>query len=205
MDRKLIYINIILIPLLITVYILEYYVINYPLPLRLRYVIEESRLEYLAVILGITALVSYLISSLDIKKLSFGSKFLRIFPLINFIVFIFFIYLSVDGWIEKQNELSKIENSYIRQAKKDIRNDKVILGYAGGLSLSPPQQHQNKIDSIHKKYGICYKNRGCISDPMDIKAQEKYTKIVIPYLEKRNGKGWENRMQKEINGLKNIP
>lgn len=37
----------------------------------LLYIIKECGLEYLAVIFGITALVSYLVSNLDFKKLDF--------------------------------------------------------------------------------------------------------------------------------------
>ena len=37
---------------------------------------------------------------------------------------------------------------------------------------------------------------------MEIKAQEKYKETVKVYLEKRNGKGWEEKMDYEITQLK---
>ncbi|WP_346986252.1 hypothetical protein [Chryseobacterium sp. POE27] len=36
-------------------------------------------------------------------------------------------------------------------------------------------------------------------DLIDIEGQQKYEETVKPYLEKRNGKGWEEKMNREIN------
>lgn len=186
-------------------YILESYITNYPMMSDLPHLIKESKLEYLAVILAFTALVSYLISSLDVKKLNFKAKFLRVFPVINGLIILFFIYLSVDTFLATQKKISKSENNYIQQAEEDIKNDKITLEYISGLS-TPIQNSQtlHHIDSIRKKYGITYRSTGCIIDPIDHKAQTKYAQTVAPYLEKRNGKNWQDRMQKEIDQIKKI-
>ncbi|MCQ9640022.1 hypothetical protein MP478_11555 [Chryseobacterium sp. WG14] len=203
MNRKFLLLTIILILLTIAVYIFEYYVGNYPRMFNLIYSSKECRLEYLAVIFGVTALVSYLISSLDIKGLSFKTKFLRIFPIVNFPVLAFFIYLSINGWVEKQRKVSAIENRYSQQATQDIKNDQVTIQFGGGfpLLLHDPAT-LNKIDSIRKRYGVRYINTGCVIDGFETTGQEKYSEIVYPYLDRRNGKGWEDRMQKEINTVK---
>lgn len=205
MNKKLIWTNLLLFLLVAAAYIFDFYIINFSMMFDLSYIIKEARLEYLAVIFFFTALVSYLISSLDFKKLNFKTKFLWVWPVINSLVLLFFISRSTDQFLKTQKEISKIEYSYLQQAEKDINNDKVTLEYAGGFSV--PIQNSKTIhlmDSIQKKYGIVYKNTGCIIDPIDNKAQKKYAEAVAPYLEKRNGRNWQDRMQKEIDHLKEI-
>ncbi|UKB78667.1 hypothetical protein [Chryseobacterium sp. MEBOG07] len=203
MNRNFIIINFIIILLLTAAYISGYYFINYPAQFNFWYSVKESGLEYLPFILAITALVAYLVSSLPIKKLNFKAKFLRFYPVINSIVLLFFIFSSGNELIKNQKKLSKKEVEYILQAEKDIKNDQVSIPFAGGFPIpAHDQQNLSKIQNIRKKYGITYMNTGCIIDPIDTKAQKKYTETVNPYLEKRNGKGWEDRMQKEIDGLK---
>lgn len=199
MNRKFILINIILILLIIAVYIFEYYIENYPMMFNLINSIKECGIEYLAVILSVTALVSYLISSLNIKGLSFKTKFLRILPMVNFPVLAFFAYLSINGWAEKQRKVSAIENRYSQQAAEDIKNDLVTIQFGGGFPLLLHDRATlNKIDGIRKRYGVRYINTGCVIDGFETTGQEKYSEIVYPHLNRRNGKGWEDRMQKEI-------
>jgi hypothetical protein len=50
-----------------------------------------------------------------------------------------------------------------------------------------PKKIKQEIYISEKKYGIKYKNTGCIVD-LEIQAQEKYSETVKSYLEKRNGK-----------------
>ncbi|WP_456237185.1 FEKKY domain-containing protein [Chryseobacterium urinae] len=84
-----------------------------------------------------------------------------------------------------------------------MKNDQVTFRFTGGFELSNNDRKMDvKIDSIQKKYGIKSENTGCTIDEIDSKAQEKYIETVKPYLEKRNGKGWESKMQNEINKLK---
>ncbi|RKE72131.1 hypothetical protein EGI15_11845 [Chryseobacterium cucumeris] len=203
MNRNLIIINLTIILLLAVAYISGYYFLNYPLEFNFRYSLKESGFEYFPAILAVTALITYLVSNLSIKNLSFKAKFLRIYPILNSIILLFFIISFGTELIKKQKELSEKETEYGLQAQKDIQNDQVTLSYAGGFSIpSYNKSTLSKIRDIRKKYGVIYTNTGCIIDPIDLKAQKKYTEIVNPYLEKRNGKGWEDKMQKEIDGLK---
>ncbi|WP_343661481.1 hypothetical protein [Chryseobacterium sp.] len=203
MKRHLIIINFIIILLLATVYVSGYYFINYPIQFNFRHSIQESGFEYFPVILAVTAIVTYLLSSLPLKASDFKGKFLRIYPIINTIVILFFTISAGNEFIKTKKELSKKEKEYALHAEKDIKNDKVIILYAGGLSIdSQYEKVSNKIADIQKKYGVTYTNTGCIIDPIDIEAQKKYAEKVKPYLERRNGKGWENRMQKEIDCIK---
>ena len=77
--------------------------------------------------------------------------------------------------------------------------------YSGGFVIpSYDAKTYKKIDSIKEKYGIRDQNTGCTIDEIDSKGQDKYEEIVMPYLEKRNGKGWENKMKNEIEKLKKV-
>ncbi|WP_347218719.1 hypothetical protein [Chryseobacterium sp.] len=205
MNKKLIWINLIVVLLVVVAYIFNSYIVNFPMMFNLPDTLKESRLEYMAVIFFFTAIVSYLISSLDLKKLSFKAKFLRVFPIINSFVLLFFVYLSADEFLKTQREISVREQRYLYQAENDIKNDKVIIEYAGGFSvMTQNAQTIRSMDSIRKKYGITYKNTGCIIDPIENKAQRKYAETIAPYLEKRNGKNWKDKMQKEIDNLKEV-
>lgn len=200
--KRLVYINSIILLLITAVYILGYYLMNYPMAFSFFYLIKECRLEYLAVILSITALISYLISSLNLKKANCKTNFLKVFPLINILAVLFLTYHSTKAFLETRKQISTMEKRYLQQAEKDIKNDKVIIRYAGGLSISHYNQKTIKsIDSIHKKYGITYVNIGCTVDLAERKAQEEYSEAVTSYLEKRNGKGWEEKMTKELSLL----
>lgn len=205
MYKKLIIVNVAVILLVTVVYIFGYYFINYPVSFDLWEMVKGCQLQYLPAVFVVTALASYLVSSLDFKKLNFKSKFLSVFPFLNTLALAFFIYIAAEGFIKNKRELTKLENYYIKEAQKDIKKDQIVMRYTGGLSLPVYDQvTTRKIDSIGKKYGIISQNTGCTIDPIDIKAQEKYSELTDPYLEKRNGKDWKERMKKEIDELKKI-
>lgn len=203
MNKKLAYLNIFIILLLAAVYIGGYYYLNYPMRFSFWYLIEKCQPIYICAILAATALIAYLISSVPFNNLSFKSKFIRVFPVLNSVIVIFFMYTAASTFIATKKEISKAENQYILQAEKDIKNDAVTFKYAGGFSIPKyDEETVRTIDSIHKKYGIVYENTGCIIEYIDMEAQNKYEETVKPYLEKRNGKDWEIKMEKEIAYLK---
>ena len=203
MNKKIIILNVITILLVTAGYIFGMYFINYPMKFDIPRMIRESGIQYLFIIISATALVSYLISSLDIKNLNFKNKFLRIFPILNVLVLAFFIFTAAKGFIDNKKELVKRENYYIQEARKDIKNDQVSREYGNGFFIPMyDQKTMSNIDSIRKKYGIMSKTSSCIFDDMDHKAREKYSELTESYLKKRNGKGWEERMSQEIEGLK---
>lgn len=167
------------------------------------YIIQECQLQYLPAIFAVTALASYLVSSLDFKKLNFKSKFLNVFPLLNALALAFFVYIAADGFIKNKTELRNQEDHYTKEAEKDIRKGQIVIRYTGGFSLPVDNEKTTKkVDSIAKIYGIIYKNTGCVIDKIDQKAQERYSELTHAYLDRRNGKGWEERMEKAIHDVK---
>ena len=175
--------------------------INYPWFLRFRNYIEWIDILYLLAALAFLALVSWMVSTLKIRNLTATNRFLLIYSILCSFLLGYFIHISIDSYLSAEKEIVQIENKYIQQAQKDIKNGRIIFRHAGGFAI--PSEWDGKIDSIHQKYGIQYQNTGCIIDALEIKGQEKYKETVQPYLEKRNGKGWEERMEKEIKMIKN--
>ncbi|MDR6516587.1 FEKKY domain-containing protein [Chryseobacterium camelliae] len=199
-SKRLLIINVIILLMLLGMYIYGYYLLNYPLNFDFLYIINESKPLYLLTALVITAAISWLISHFKIKSLNHANRFLLVYSILCSLLFCFLTYISIRVYVKSKNVLTALENHYVHQAKEDIKNDKIVFRFAEGLTL--PNELQEKIDRIYERYGIHYENTGCIVDPMEIKAQEKYKETVKVYLEKRNGKGWEEKMDHEITQLK---
>lgn len=202
-SKKLLRITIAVLFLLIVVHTLGNYLILYPMKFDFLTVISESQPHYLLFIIAFFVLISWLISHVRIKNLSPKNRFLLAFTILCGIMLLWISYFNLNTYFNTRKVITKIENEYIQQAKEDIKNDQVTFRFTGGFELPNNDRKMDvKIDSIQKKYGIKSENTGCTIDEIDTKAQEKYIETVKPYLEKRNGKGWESKMQNEINKLK---
>ena len=60
------------------------------------------------------------------------------------------------------------------------------------------QINQNLREKIKNKYGLYEMNLGCMIDEQTSILSREYKEITADYLEKRNGKGWKQRMEKEL-------
>lgn len=199
MLKKIIYWNIAVFILIFVAAIVAFYGYNYPIRFRFVYDFNDYGFGFILLILIGIAIPAALVASLDIKNLDFKNKFFRIILVLNSLVLLFTIYEGLDGYLTNRKILTDLENEYIQQAKIDIKNDQVTYRFAGGLELPMyTEKTIQKIDSIHQKYGVTYFNTGCTILEINNKAQEKYEITVKPYLEKRNGKDWESKMNKEI-------
>lgn len=199
MLKKIIYWNIAVFILIFMAAIVAFYGYNYPTRFRFVYDFNDYGLGFILLIIIGIAISAALVASLDFKKLDFKNKFFRVVLLLNSLVLFFTIYEGLDGFLQNRKVLTDLENEYIRQAKTDIQNDQITYRFAGGLELPMDTEKTiQKIDSIHQKYGLTYFNTGCTILEINNKAQEKYKITVKPYLEKRNGKDWESKMNKEI-------
>ncbi|WP_343665048.1 hypothetical protein [Chryseobacterium mucoviscidosis] len=202
-SKKLLRLTIAVLFLLILVYTLGNYLILYPMKFDFLTVISESQPHYLLFIIAFFVLISWLISHVRIKNLNPKNRFLLAFTILCGIMLLWIGYYNLSTFFNTRKSITKSENEYIQQAKEDIKNDQVTFRFTGGFELPNNDRKMDvKIDSIQKKYGIKSENTGCTIDEIDSKAQEKYIETVKPYLEKRNGKGWESKMQNEINKLK---
>lgn len=198
-------VNIAVLVLLFSAYIFGYYLFNYPLKFSFFQIIRDCGIHYLFIALLFLALVSWMISTLKIKNLNSINKFLLIYTILCGLLLGYFLYVSADTYISTQKAIRESENKYILQAKEDIKKDDVTYRFAGGFSIPEyDAETLDKIDSIRRKFGISYENTGCVIDAIDMEGQKKYEETVKPYLDKRNGKGWEERMDKEIEKVKKI-
>jgi hypothetical protein len=204
-SKKLLSVNIIVLILIFGIYIFGFGILNPSVKVDFWYYLQECQLHYLLLSLAIIALVSWMISTLKIKNFNAKNKFLLIYTTLCSLLFCFFAYILMNNYIAQKKAITKSENAYIKQAKEDIKNDFIIFKYAGGLTIFEYNRktYQN-IDSIRKNYGIKYQNTGCQFDFIEKTGQDNYEEIVMPYLEKRNGKGWENKMKNEIDKLKKV-
>lgn len=199
MKKKLTIINIIIPIFIFVANVGTFYGINYPLKFNFPYHFRDYGFGYILIVISVIALVTAIVSTLNIKTFNYKIKFLGIFALVNSIFLAFIIIEGFSGFNRQKVEYAKLEKEYVKQAKQDIQNDMVTYKYAGGLTIPECSQNiENKIDSINKKYGVTYFNTGCVIIEQLSKAEDKYAEIVKPYLEKRNGKNWEQKMAKEI-------
>lgn len=156
---------------------------------------DPSNMEMLGVlglIMGGIFIISW-ISTLIGKK--FNIKLLRYTGTILLSTFIIFLlYFYSTEYLEYKKEYNKWLPEYINQAKEEIENDKVIIEYFGLLSWCD----WHAVDSITDKYGVELRGLNTSRLLSDQKARETYLEIVNAHLEKRNGKGWEQRMEEEL-------
>lgn len=200
-SKKLLIINIAVMTMVFCTYISGIALLNYPWYMSFWNYVQWNDILYLLITLAFLALISWMISTLKIKNLTAKNRFLLVYSILCSFLVGYFMYISINSYLSAEEAIVQIENEYIQQAQKDIKNGRVIFSHAGGFAI--PNEWDGKIDSIHQKYGIQYQNSGCIIEALEIKGQEKYKETVQPYLEKRNGKGWEEKMEKEIKMIKN--
>lgn len=203
-SKKLLRINIAVLSLLIVVYTLGNYLILYPIKFDFLTVISESQPHYLLFILAFFVLISWLISHIRIKNLSPKNRFLLTFTILCGIMLLWIGYYNLSTFFNTRKAIMKSENEYIQQAKEDIKNDSIVFKSYGLPVFMYDQETYRKIDSIRSNYGIYLKNTGCTVDYIENEGRQKYEEIVTPYLEKRNGKGWNKKMLDEIEKLKKI-
>lgn len=202
--KKLVIIAILSTILLWVVNILVYYLFNYPNDFSLNDIlINQVEWKSLLLVYGLLILIAAVLSLLFYKKINFNKKFIRLIVFINILAIILNLSNGFYRFYENKKELNELVLMYQQDAKNDIKNDK-IKSFGHGLVL-PPQDEKNYkkfiiIESIEKKYGLYATSTCIISKDLDI-AEEEYQKITNPYLEKRNGKFWKERMKKEIDSV----
>lgn len=185
--------------------ILVYYLFNYPehYPL-LDILTQQVEWALLLLIYGLLILVAAFFSFLLYKKIRFSRKLIYSIILINILCSILMLSNGLYKFYINKEELEESILSFQNQARNDIKKDK-IREFGSGLILPPRDKNEYKKflkrDSIKKNYGLISVSYCTISESLEISKAE-YRKISEPYLEKRNGKNWRERMKQEIDAIK---
>lgn len=82
-------------------------------------------------------------------------------------------------------------------ALADIRKGDIHLIAYG----TPDFFMMDKIDSLAKQYGFYYKNEGCVIDVTSDAYSKIYNKVMVDFLEKRNGKNWMKRFDRDADAI----
>ncbi|MWB94228.1 hypothetical protein GON26_07625 [Flavobacterium sp. GA093] len=185
--------------------VLVYYLFNYPERFTLTDILTQHvEWRELILIYGVLLLVAVFFSMVFYKKISFLLKLIRSMIFINVLCTILMVSYGLYRFSINKQDLNKSILSFQNEAREDIKKDK-IKEFGGGLALPPQDEIEYKKflirDSIRKNYGLISVSYCMISESLDISKKE-YRKITEPYLEKRNGKNWRERMKREIESIK---
>lgn len=185
--------------------ILVYYLFNYPERFTLTDILTQHvEWKELLSIYGALFLAAVFFSLIFYKKISFSRKLIRSMILINVLCTFLMLANGLYRFHKNRHELKESILSFQDEAREDIKKDKIIE-FGSGLALPPRNKMEyikfTKVDSIIKIYGLKRVNYCIISESLEI-SKEEYKKITEPYLEKRNGKNWRERMKQEIDAIK---
>lgn len=202
--RKLIITNSILAFLLIGVFILGYYFLMYPDDFTINRYIRDAEwtafgLTFLGIFVGAIAL-----SFLPIKNYNQKSKMAIFLVVLQGIFLVFLLFNVVVTYKQNKNYFNNLLSEYQQKADADIKSGFIEIEYAGGFELADEREPKMriKIDSVRRTFGLSYKNSGCIVSAAITKAQEEYERLTKPYLDKRNGLGWKERMDQQIQTIR---
>ena len=109
------------------------------------------------------------------------------------ITFVFLGIYFFDSYLDKQKIIEKQRLEALNDIKKGIVKKK----FGSGLIIFDENYNKRvkEIDSLQrKKYGFFVESTGCIIYEED----KYYNEAVDEYLQKRNGKNWENQYKKEL-------
>lgn len=156
------------------------------------YVLQENIKEYLY-LLVIPIFLTFIIA-LFVKTKEYYWN--RLFPSLIISYLITFVFLGIyffDSYLDKQKIIEKQRLEALNDIKKGIVKKK----FGSGLIIFDENYDKRvkEIDSLQrKKYGFFVESTGCIIYEED----KYYNEAVDEYLQKRNGKNWENQYEKEI-------
>ena len=204
--KKLISITILSIILFFINIILVFYMINYPEKPNLINAIQCSfDLKVLSIFYFTILLISIVGSIFLYKKINFTRKFLILILFFNSAAILANTINGIYIFSINKEELNNLILMYRNNALNDIKKDDVKT-FNHGLELPPKDKEAfnvyKKKDSILKKYGLSSRSNCTISENLNI-VEKEYEKITDPYLDKRNGKFWREKMEREIDNIKN--
>ncbi|TLV00392.1 hypothetical protein FEN17_12940 [Dyadobacter luticola] len=149
-------------------------------------------------------ILSGLLALIPLKNMRYFLRLLSVDIFVNTAVLLFIMYHGISSIVKYQREYEALSLKYKSRAESDIKNGVIIYETAGfQIGLDPAQQaKEDKIDSLRRTYGITYNNTGCMITSVELRAQSDYEQLTEPYLDRRNGAGWRDRMNLEIEKIR---
>lgn len=152
---------------------------------------------FLAVLLAIVLVfltIKFIIPDFRNRK-----KYSRIFLLSLFSLLLLIDSLLIYSYLLDRKEYEIWSEVFKEQANEEINNDRIKIEYFG-ISPYVKTGYSKKVDSISNRYGV---KLILVSDivynqPIEKAKEEEYNKTTNSYLDKRNGTGWRQRMDKEL-------
>ncbi len=198
--KKLIITNCILTFSLTSVFVSGYYLILYPDDFNLiRYSKDAEWQSYGLAFLGLLT-GAFVLSFLPIKKYNQITRVAIFFAILQSVFLLVLVFKMGFTYKNNRNDLANLMAQYRIKAIADIRKGFIEVEYTGGLELpsGPELNISAEIDSVRRLYGYSLRNSGCIVSAALIKSQEEYKRLTRAYLNNRNGPGWEQKMEQEI-------
>jgi len=127
MVNKITFWNLITLTLILLVSVFGMFFINYPMKLNLLETIKDIEWENLLFIFLSLTILSLFFAMIPFKNLKYSNRFQKILLFLSTIVLLYALYFTFSTFFKNKLEVKKIENEYIEQAKKDIKNDNIIL------------------------------------------------------------------------------
>ncbi len=185
--------------LLFLSYFLGNYLFNYPLDFNWKKTIFDTHwLPFLFIILGIIV-VSISFAFIPFPGKKYVHRFFLVLAILSLITFSLFSFVGIREFLRLKNKYGLLVAERVKDAERDIKTDNIVYETFGLPIMS---KDVIEIDSLYATYGIKFANQGCTLDFARMKANEEYEKQVESYLEKRNGIGWKQKLEAQVDAIK---
>ncbi|MGE9310085.1 hypothetical protein ACLOAU_00440 [Niabella sp. CJ426] len=180
--------------LLWLVIIASYYSFLYPAPFGICSLVKQVEWESFSLLYIGLPLLAFTLSFVRFNQHCFQKNFLKILLVLHLAAIMSISILAGVALNHKRSEFKKFLSEIKQQAVRDIQ-----AGSIRYMSYGLPHIDVNytKRDSIMAKYGMRH-TFNCLIDQFTEESNAYYKQLTKTYLDKRNGKDWERKMQNEL-------
>ncbi|KAA0993520.1 FEKKY domain-containing protein [Dyadobacter aurulentus] len=202
--KKLLIINVVILAVLLIAVVAPDYYINYEVYVNLMDSLASFEWLTLLGILSGGALLSAFFAGIKPNKIPYTSRFLKINIAFNTAFLLLILYYAALAVLSAKREYEELLSEYKIKAVSDIKNGLIVYETFGfPIVLDSADRAQiAKIDSLRRSYGLESRNIGCMMTAPLLRAQSEYEKLTAPYLDRRNGPGWKQRMDTQIANIR---
>lgn len=171
-----------------------YYRFFYPAPFAFMPLLKEIEWKFFLLLYIALLLLAFTFSFILARKFPSQRTFFKTLLALHVAAIMSINILTLLTLNKKRNELKELFRELKKQAANDIKADSI---YYISYGFPIPDSNDLKRDSIRASYGIHHRST-CIIDPTDEMRDLYYEKLTREHLNKRNGKNWKVKMEKEL-------